>query len=249
MIGNKRISLVVPCKNEARIIGAFIKRVPKYVDEILIINNNSTDGTVAEARRAGARVIRERREINGIGYGYAHQTGAIKATGDYVIAMDGDDTYPVRSIKTIIKYMETYSLDMVFCNRLPLTNKKAISWIRRLGIHLLNWEVLLLYGKHVHDILTGMWVARRDTLAELTVTSGDWNYSPEIKIAALTNPALHVAQYHIAHFAREHEVSKQRIFATGLAHAWYIIKRRVTVDNPVRIIRNTFFDVAKEGSI
>ena len=232
MTGNKRISLVVPVKNEARIIRGFIKRVPDYVDEILIIDNNSTDGTANIAKKCGARVIRERREIRGIGYGYAHQTGEAKATGDYIVAMDGDDTYPVRSIQTIIKYMERYSLDMVFCNRLPLTNTRAISWIRQLGIHLLNWEVRLLYGKHVHDVLTGMWVARRDAITELSVTSGDWNYSPEIKIAALTNPALHVGQYHIAHFAREHEISKQRIFATGVAHAWYIMKRRFTVDNP-----------------
>lgn len=232
MIGNKRISLVVPVKNEARGIGAFIKRVPRYIDEILVIDNNSTDGTGRVARLAGATVIRERRMVNGIGYGYAHQTGVTRATGDYIIAMDGDDTYPVRSIRTIINYMETYSLDMVFCNRLPLTNTKAISWIRQLGIHLLNWELFLLYGKHVHDILTGMWVARRDAIAQLSVTSGDWNYSPEIKIAALTSPALHVAEYHITHFAREHEVSKQRIFATGVAHAWYIMKHRFTVDNP-----------------
>lgn len=237
MIGNKRISLVVPVKNEARIIGAFIKRVPDYIDEILIIDNNSTDGTAAVARKSGARVIRERRSIHGIGYGYAHQTGAARATGDYIIAMDGDDTYPIRSIRTIIKYMETYSLDIVFCNRLPLTNTNAISWIRQLGIHLLNWEVFLLYGKHVEDILTGMWVARRDALAQLSVTSGDWNYSPEIKIAAFTNPALQVAQYHITHFAREHEISKQRIFATGVAHAWYIMKRRFTVDNPLMVGR------------
>lgn len=237
MIGNKRISLVVPVKNEARIIRGFIKRVPDYVDEILVVDNNSTDGTGRVARLAGATVIRERRSVNGIGYGFAHQTGVTRATGEYIIAMDGDDTYPVRSIRTIINYMEMYSLDMVFCNRLPLTNTKAISWIRRLGIHLLNWELLVLYGKHVHDILTGMWVARRDAIAQLSATSGDWNYSPEIKIAALTNPALHVEEYHIAHFARENEISKQRIFATGLAHAWYIMKRRFTVDNPLIVGR------------
>jgi glycosyltransferase involved in cell wall biosynthesis len=235
MIGNKKISLVVPCRNEARIIGPFIRRVPNYVDEIIIVDNNSTDGTAAVARKYGARVIRERRETRGIGYGYAHQTGAAQATGDYIVAMDGDDTYPVLSIHTIITYMEKYSLDIVFCNRLPLTNTKAISWIRQLGIHLLNWEVLFLYGKHINDILTGMWIARKEVFGELTATSGDWNYSPEIKIAALTNPNLHVSEYHIKHFAREHEVSKQRIFETGFTHAWYILKRRFTADNPFLI--------------
>src|SRR5450759_3534247 len=99
MIGNKRISLVVPCKNEARIIGAFIKRVPAYVDEILIIDNNSTDDTAAVARKLGARVIRERRSIRGIGYGYAHQTGITHATGDYVVAMDEMNRFRGRVLK------------------------------------------------------------------------------------------------------------------------------------------------------
>ncbi len=249
MMGNKTISLVVPVKNEARIIDAFIKRVPKYVDEILIVDNNSTDGTVAAARRAEARVIAEKRSVNGIGYGFAHQKGLNKATGDYVVAMDGDDTYPVRSIQAIVKYMEKYSLDIVFCNRLPLTNIKAISWIRRLGIQILNLEVRLLYGKKSHDLLTGMWVGRSQSLKNLHVKSGDWNYSPEIKLAALTNPEIHASEYHIAHFSREHEVSKQRIFVTGFAHAWYIIKRRFTVDNPVMATRNLLTGTMEKAAL
>lgn len=249
MIQNKTISLIVPCKNEARVIGPFIRRVPKYVDEVLIVDNNSSDNSVRVARRAGARVIRETRSVHGIGYGFAHQTGVRYAKGDYIVAMDGDDTYPVRSIKTILKYMERYDLDIVFCNRLPLTNTHAISWIRKLGIQLLNLEIRILYGKHIHDSLTGMWVARTEAIRGLQVTSGDWNYSPEIKIAALTHPNLHVSEYHIAHFAREHDVSKQRIFATGFAHAWYIMRRRLTVDNPVRTIRNIKFIFAKEGAV
>lgn len=237
MIGNKRISLVVPVKNEARVIGAFIKRVPAYVDEILVINNNSNDNSARVARAHGAKVIRECRNINGIGYGFAHQTGVLRATGDYIIAVDGDDTYPVSSIKTIVKYMERYDLDMVSCNRLPLANKRAISWIRQLGIHLLNFEVFLLYGKHMSDILTGMWIGKREVLRQFSVSSGDWNYSPEIKLAALTDGTIHFAEYHIRHFARVENVSKQRIFATGLSHAWYIVKRRLTVDNPLTVGR------------
>lgn len=248
-MGNKRISLVVPVKNEARIIGAFVKRVPTYVDEVLIVDNNSTDKTVYAARRAGARVIREKRSVNGIGYGYAHQKGLSKATGDFIVAMDGDDTYPVRSIQSIVKYMEKYELDIIFCNRLPLTNAKAISWIRRLGIQILNLEVRLLYGKKSHDLLTGMWVGRKEALKSLDVKSGDWNYSPEIKLAALMNPEIHTSEYHIAHFSREHEISKQRIFVTGFAHAWYIIKRRFTVDNPILAIRNMLSEVLEKAAV
>lgn len=233
MIKNKKISLVVPCKNEARIIGPFIRRVPKYVDEILVIDNNSTDGTVREAKKAGATVIKEKRSVDGIGYGFAHQTGIARASGDYIIAVDGDDTYPVGSIKTIVSYMEKYDLDIVSCNRLPLVHKNAISLIRQLGIHLLNLEIRILYGKNMSDMLSGMWIGRREALKHLRLTSGDWNLSPELKLAAMTDKTIHFSEYHIRHFARSYEASKQRIFATGIAHAWYIIKHRFTIDNPL----------------
>lgn len=240
MIHNKTITLVVPCKNEARIIRSFIKRVPSYVDEILVVDNNSHDGTARIAKRAGAVVLRERRSVNGVGYGFAHQTGIAKATGDYIVAVDGDDTYPVESIKTIINYMEKYGLDIVSCNRLPLVNTHAISWIRKLGIHLLNIEVRLLYGKRISDILTGMWVGKREALKELNLTNGDWNLSPEVKLAAMTSPGVHFSEYHIRHFARTQNVSKQRILATGIAHALYIVKRRFTIDNPLLFLITSY---------
>lgn len=229
MIDGKTISLIVPCKNEAGIIAAFIKRVPKYVDEIIIVDNNSTDNTADVARKAGARVIRETRHVGGIGYGYAHQAGLMKATGDYIVAMDGDDTYPVKKIRAIVRYMVRHNLDMTSCNRLPLTNRRAISWVRQLGIHILNLEVFILYGYPIKDILTGMWVISKKVSQELRATSGEWNYSPEIKLAGITNPDIRFAEYHIPHFERKNAVSKQRIFQTGFNHAMYLIKHRLSL--------------------
>jgi len=228
MIGNKTISLIVPCKNEADIIGSFIHRVPECVDEIIIVDNNSTDDTATIAKKSGAIVVSEKRNIRGIGYGYAHQTGLAKATGDYIVAMDGDDTYPLSSIQTIVQYIERYDLDIVFCNRLPLMNKKAISWVRQLGIRILNLEARILYGIHIHDILTGMWIGRRTAVKDVFVTSGDWNYSMEIKLNAFTNASIRSSEYHIRHFERKHALSKQNLFRTGFHHALFLFRKRIT---------------------
>lgn len=227
MIDNKSISLIVPCKNEANIIEAFIRRVPKYVDEIIIVDNNSTDRTARIARHAGARVVRETRAIGGIGYGFAHQKGLALATGDYVVAMDGDDTYPVQSIRTIVRYMQKYHLDVVFCNRLPLQNQKAISWVRKFGIFLLNTEFRLLYGKRMEDLLTGMWVGKKTSLQEVGAAEGDWNYSLEIKLKTLSHPSLHSSEYHIRHFERKHALSKQNLVKTGVHHAWFLLSKKI----------------------
>jgi len=231
MINGKTITLLVPCRNEAGIIASFLGRVPACVDEVLIVDNNSTDRTVQIARKHGARVVCETRTTNGIGYGFAHMTGITQATGDYIVAMDGDDTYPLESIGPVVGMMEERRFDMVSCNRLPLTNPNAISRTRQLGIHILNMLVRTLYGFPIKDILTGMWVIRRDVALSLTLREGDWNFSPEIKLEALARKDIRFAEYHIHHFERAREPSKQDIFRTGFAHAWYILERRFTRDS------------------
>lgn len=208
-----------------------MKKVPSYVDEVVIVDNNSTDNTPTVAKQLGAKVIKEPKTKNGIGYGYAHITGLKKAKGDYIVAMDGDDTYPLRSIAPIIRYMEKHGLDFVSCTRLPLKNPKAISPTRQLGIRILNAEVRLLYGITVKDILTGMWIMTRQAAEKLELTQGDWNLSPEIKLAAYHHPGIQFGEYHINHFERENEISKQKIFRTGFEHLFYIAKRRFTIDN------------------
>ena len=222
MILKKKITLLVPCKNEEHIIEAFIKKVPSYVDEIIVVDNNSKDHSVSAAQKAGAVVYRERRAVNGIGYGYAHQKGMEKATGDIIVAMDSDDTYPVRAIKRIVTYMEKHHLDFISCNRLPLTNPRAISSIRRFGIMLLNMQIRILFRYPIMDALSGMWVMKKSSIREIMPKSGDWNFSPEIKLNAITNKNVHFAERHIAHFERMQEPSKQQIFRTGVMHALFI---------------------------
>jgi len=231
MINNKKLSLVVPCRNEAKIIGNFVKKVPACVDEVIIVDNNSTDATARLARQAGAIVIHEPRTVGGIGYGFAHMAGMMRASGDFIVAMDGDDTYPLNKIRSIVKLMEKKSWDFVSCNRLPLTNRDAISLTRQLGINILNGLVRVLYGYPMQDILTGMWVMRRVIVPRFNLSQGDWNFSPEIKLVALNTPAVSFAQYHIPHFERKYEVSKQNIFRTGWSHFWYILRRRFVTDN------------------
>lgn len=231
MIKNKKITLIIPCKNEENVIERTLKAVPGYIDEILVVDNGSTDNTAEVARNAGAKVLIENRKLGGIGYGYAHMTGLKHATGDYIFAMDGDDTYPSYEIKNIVEQMEEKSLDFVSCHRLPLKNNKAISKTRRLGIYALNLEVLFLYGKWVNDVLTGMWGVRKEVVPLLELRMGDWNLSPEIKISAMNHEEVNFAEYHIDHFVREHEPSKQMIWKTGVNHLLYILKRRFTQDN------------------
>jgi len=63
--------------------------------------------------------------------------------------------------------MESEGLDFIYCNRLPLNNRNAISMLRRLGIYILNLEVLFLYGWRANDILSGMWGMKKSTVKKM----------------------------------------------------------------------------------
>lgn len=245
MINNKRISLIVPCRNEEGIIARFLAKVPDCVDEVVIADNGSTDKTAEIARKLGAVVVTEnRRDRDGIGYGYAHQAGIAAATGDILVAMDGDDTYPVSKIAPIVRRMDRENLDFVSCSRLPLTNRKAISRTRQFGIRILNLEVRLLTGTPVSDILTGMWVMRKSAAYAIGAKEGGWDYSPEIKLEAIANPAIRFAEHHIPHFVRAKEPSKQQIWKTGFRHLMFILTKRVgelvRLSDPWRAVTDLF---------
>lgn len=234
MVKNNKISLVIPCRNEEKGLKALLPKVPPYIDEIIVVDNKSTDNTAEVAKQFNTTVVRENRTWDGIGYGFAHQKGMKIAKGDYIVSMDGDNTYPVESIGNIVNFMDENKIDFVSCNRLPLMDIKALPAMNIIGILILNLETMLLYGYYIHDILSGMWVVKKDILKKLNLTMGDWNISPEIKLAALVNKDIRFVEYHIKHFKRLAGFSKQMYWKTGINHVLYILKRRFTTDNPLK---------------
>lgn len=235
MLNNKTISVIIPCKNEDASLYSMLSKMPSYVDEVIVIDNNSTDNTAFIAKTFGAKVFTEKRNIDGVGYGFAHLTGIKKAKGDILVALDGDDTYPIGKIKEIVSYMEKSGTDFVSCSRFPLSNSKAISPLRRLGIRILNLQVSVLYRYKVRDILSGMWVVRRETVKKMNLSNGEWNFSPEIKLSAITNADINFSEFHISHDVRLNGLSKQNIWKTGTNHLLYIVNRRISTDNSLSI--------------
>lgn len=223
MYRNKRITVCFPCRNEAGHLKAVLAKVPAFVDEIIIISNASKDDTIQVARTLGAKAYEDNRTIDGIGYGYAHITGIENATGDIIVGADGDATYPVEDLATIIDYILDNDLDFVSCNRYPLQDGTKIPFTLRFGVWMLNTEVRVLYGKKIKDILSGMWVFKSSVRNDLHLTMGDWNLSPEIKINAAIHPSIAFDEFSIAQHQRLGE-SHQNYFKTGLNHAFWIFK-------------------------
>ena len=230
MISTKKISLVLPCRNEGSHLAEVLKRVPNEIDEILIVSNKSTDSTVKVAKNLAKRnkrivVLEDNRTLNGIGYGYAHMTGIQKATGDIIMGADGDATYPIHDASKIVPFMLKNDYDFISCNRYPLQSGVKIPFKLQLGVNLLNWEIRILYGIKIKDTLSGMWLIRKEARDELRLTMGDWNLSPQIKINAARSEKIRSAEYSISQDRRLGE-TKQDYLKTGFNHAVWILKNR-----------------------
>src|SRR5215217_6886485 len=101
MYRGRSISVVIPCFNEEKGIGHVLAQMPAYIDQVIVVDNNSADGTAQIARAHHAQVVPEARP----GYGSAYQAGLPYATGDIIATLDGDGTYPADQIAPIIDTM------------------------------------------------------------------------------------------------------------------------------------------------
>ncbi len=111
---NKTISIVFPAYNEAPNIAAAVQEFltvthqdnSPIVDEVIVIDNNSNDGTGDLARSAGARVIVETKQ----GYGNALQRGLHEAGNDIIVTCEPDGTFIARDIIKLLSYAEDFDM-------------------------------------------------------------------------------------------------------------------------------------------
>ena len=230
MIKNYSISLVMPCKNEAKALQTVLEKLPKTIDEVIVVDNNSNDQTKAVARKFGARIFSESKtDKNGIGYGFAIQKGIREAKGSIVICMDGDGSYPVKEIGSMVDYLLKKNLDFISCNRLPFRKPQKMSSLRAFGVKILNLLVWSLYGYKINDSLSGMWVFKKYVLSDLNLSEGGWNLSLEIKLKAILSPTYKFAERQISYQDRVFDLSKQNLFRTGFEHVLYLIKFKINL--------------------
>ncbi len=106
-----RTSLVIPAYNEEASIGYVVRDFLPQVDEILVVNNGSTDRTEQVARDAGARV----ENVSLTGYGDTIRWGLDHATGDILVVVEGDYSFRARDLSKMLEYLK--DADMVIGTR------------------------------------------------------------------------------------------------------------------------------------
>ena len=201
-----KISVVIPCYNEEDGIRSVIEAMPSYVDEIVVVDNNSTDRTSEIARSLGAVVVFQPVK----GYGAAYQAGLPAATGDVIATLDGDGTYPSDEIGMLVDALEDRKLDFISGARFPLRNGDAMNFSNKIGNMVLTLTTMLLWFRPLRDSQSGMWVFRRSVLPKLRLTSNGMPLSEEIKIEAIEKLGKRFAEVGIDYRPRIGEVKLQK---------------------------------------
>ena len=181
---NMRISVVIPAYNEEKSIPLVIKDIPKdWIDEVIVVSNNSTDNTDEAAREAGATVLRENRK----GYGWACLLGidhAVNQQSDIIVFLDGDYSDYPQQIPEVLAPMLNDDIDMVIGSR-ALGNKEkgSMTLPQIFGNWLATNMMRLFYGVQYTD-LGPFRAIKVDKLLELNMSDKTYGWTIEMQIKA-----------------------------------------------------------------
>ena len=223
MYKNQKITVIIPCLNEEQGLQSVLERMPEFVDEVIVVDNGSTDRTSEVAKRFGAQVIRE--DVRG--YGRSYKTGFAWATGDLIVTLDGDHSYPPDAISYLLEAFLHLDVDFLNASRFPVRDRNAMSFKHKVGNMILSLAMSLLYFHWVRDSQSGMWVFRRSILKGLNLTSDSMAFSEEIKIEALKSNRVRFTEISIQYTSRLGEM-KLNPWRDGFYNLWFLVKKRFT---------------------
>lgn len=182
----KEIVVIIPAYNEGKSIGRVIAEIPSVVEEIIVVNNHSTDNTAAVAEEAGATVLFE----ENMGYGNACLKGINYVSGksktpSIVVFMDGDYSDYPEDLHKVIKPILDGEVDFVVGARSSaLLEKGAMTPQQRYGNALATFLMRLIYRSKFTD-LGPFRAIRYDTLMALNMEDKTYGWTVEMQLKVL----------------------------------------------------------------
>jgi glycosyltransferase involved in cell wall biosynthesis len=190
MYRDQKISVVIPCLNEEKGLPQVLSGRLSFVDEVIVVDNGSTDRSAEVARDGGALVIHEQRR----GYGQACRTGLNGASGDIVVTLDADNNLLMSDVHPILDYMLDNKLDFVNGTRFPMADKDLMPLAVRLSNRFISWTIRRLFRIPVQDSQCGFMAFRSSIIPKLALSEPGMTFSQEAKIKVWTDPSLRAGE-------------------------------------------------------
>lgn len=180
------IKVIIPAFNEADSIGHVINEIPSSVNEIIVVNNNSSDNTVLNAENAGATVLTENRK----GYGYACLKGMAyidkqSKPPDIVVFIDGDYSDYPEELDKVVAPIINQNMDLVIGSRTKeLREVGSMTFPQIFGNALATFLMKLFFGANFTD-LGPFRAIKYEKLKKLEMEDKTYGWTVEMQLKAL----------------------------------------------------------------
>lgn len=217
----KKISVVIPTLNEFENIKEVFPNIPEFIDEIVVVDGNSIDGTREEIKkfRKDVQIIIE----NPSGKGAAMKTGFEKATGDLIIIMDADGSHNPGEFKALLEpILDGYDVSNG-SRLLPGGGSDDFTPFRRLGNKIFVTMVNIMYGSNYTDLCYGYRAFKKEALEKIQCCSNGFEIETEQSIL-MKKAGLRVKEVPSFESRRKNGNSNLRTFRDGYRILNVIVK-------------------------
>jgi glycosyltransferase involved in cell wall biosynthesis len=218
---NAVVSVVIPCLNEEEPIAGVVREVlAQGVDEVIVVDNGSTDATAARAAAAGARVVSQ--PIRGYGGACAAGVDAVRADAEIVCFLDGDGSDVADFMAAVVGPVARGEADFVMGSRLLGHREPGSMTPQQLVAGRLAGALMrLVYGVRFTD-MSPFRAMRVDQLRALGMSERTYGWNLEMQMRAAA-AGLRVREIPVDHRCRRGGVSKvSGNVVAGLQAAWKI---------------------------
>jgi glycosyltransferase involved in cell wall biosynthesis len=217
-----RVSIIIPTRNEAEAIGRVLADIPPdLVNEVIVVDSSSSDGTPEIAARMGARIVSETRR----GYGQACLTGLAAASApDIVVFLDGDYSDRPAELPLLLAPIVEGRADITIGSRLagPRTHG-AMPWHARFGNWLGAGLIRSLYGPKITD-LGPFRAARAEVVRAVELQETTYGWAVELILKGAIG-GFRIVEVPVSYFPR---IGQSKISGTvkgTIGAAWFILSR------------------------
>jgi len=225
------LSVIVPCFNEERTLGACVERLRRtvgaqYATEILIIDDGSTDGSAAVIESlsrtdAGVRAVRHARNR---GKGAALRTGFEHARGRYVAVQDADLEYDPRDLIGLVEILRQGQADVVFGSRfLSGGPHRVLYFWHSMANGFLTFLSNMFTDLNLTDMETCYKMVRADLFKSLPLTADRFGVEVELT-ARLAQARARIWEIPITYSGRTYAEGKKIGWRDGAAALWHILR-------------------------
>ena len=229
-----KLSIIIPCYDEEKTIKELILKVKKSVNllnienEIILIDDNSTDGTKDilknELNNSIDKIIHNPKNL---GKGYSIKKGVELAKGEFILIQDADLEYDPKDYSKLLKPLQNNIADVVFGSRFIGTNEKRVLYFwHSVGNKFLTILSNMFSNLNLTDMEVGYKVFKSEIIKSIKLEENRFGFEPEItaKIAKLK---IRIYEVGINYYGRKYEEGKKITWRDGFSAIRCILKYNI----------------------